>query len=1072
MSRTFDNEKKPSQSTASVQPKATYLQTRGFASLQTDLDEDAPVRPSGYSENFLEKIINEGSTASSNTPVQAKPMNRLMKPLQTKRIAIQAKLNIGEPNDKYEQEADATAAKVVQKINSPIQNQSVQKQESLQTKSLVQRRENVGGGEASTDLESSIQSARGSGQPLDANLQAKMGQAMGVDFNGVRVHTDSKAAQLSQSVQAKAFTTGNDIFFNNGEYNPKSLGGQELLAHELTHTIQQGASGTKPIQAKFSSSPNNILIQRKWMGLGNELSSLKSKARVGIGGGQVKAGKTVDEVTNPVNPISKRLKEVLKTLGRYNLLQALRDYNSLIAGNQNVIDFPLVDNFLNSHAGNLNFERDKLPPGIKSGIPKADDKNKRDVRTAVLTSRMQGFVDTGKNILKGALDVYNQQHARQNVPNPIVTAPQTDDEIFESHGVDSTDFKSQNLESSKVLGSGSVNTVYKNKYKNDDKDYVFKPDDEVNTAYDLDAGTQVGIPEVNPEFAKRAVAASRIDQLLDANMLTNTDFAVQDGQFGTVSAFADGDPMEKIDPKLRDGIKSDPKFQLALSKLQLLDIICGQVDRHIGNYHIELDTNGNFVKLTGIDNDMAFGSEHTDIDQKIGKGRNVYDSATRDKGGSNPNLGRMGGSKHLEQIGRIDPQFAEVIIKLNVQLISDALKDLLQPKEIQATIMRVNQLKQFLKDAQRQELATTLKSLNSKDPLKGKKKPKKGEKQTIENANNLVDQYRTLKKAGNWEEAYEILLDLRKRLNRFESSDLDDKVKTAAIGDMKNVDNLTKEMLFVSQKMNIPDSVDVVLDVKTSDSADKAKVLWAYLNKPSKAGGNVDNEKLILNRIWKYGDATIRQNLISALGTRQDQLKMSTFAYILEAIDPDHRMPLNGKATEWYGQNSTENFFTWVNSNSPTKDKVAYMDNNARTSANVKFEGGRLFQMGKPINTGSEDWIVVQSSDNQFYSKPKVRASGGKDGTQHSSFLEGLPVQSAGMLNVKSGSLTKVKNHSGHYAPQTRHLLKMYLTLEAFGVNMSNVEVEDSDKLKGVNGSLGAGKFKGQEFVGEAKKVI
>jgi len=260
MSRTYDNEKKPSQSTFSFKPTASFLQTRPFAPVQTDLDEDAAPRPSGYTENFLEKIINQRSTESSDTPVQAKPMNRLKRPLQDKRVSvIQAKLSIGEPNDKYEQEADATASKVVQQINSPTQDQSVQREaameedEELQMKSLVQRREDRVGGEASTDLESSIQSARGSGQSLDTNLQAKMEQAMGADFSGVKVHTDSQSDQLNQSIQAKAFTTGQDVFFRQGAYEPNSLGGQELIAHELTHVVQQNDNHKSKSSPQYTS---------------------------------------------------------------------------------------------------------------------------------------------------------------------------------------------------------------------------------------------------------------------------------------------------------------------------------------------------------------------------------------------------------------------------------------------------------------------------------------------------------------------------------------------------------------------------------------------------------------------------------------------------------------------------------------------------------------------------------------------------------------------------------------------------------------------------------------------------
>jgi hypothetical protein len=283
MSRTYDNEKKPSQSTFSFKPTASFLQTRGFAPIQTDLDEDATPRPSGYTENFLEKIINQHGTQSPDTAVQAKPMNRLQT-LQAKRMSmIQAKLSIGEPNDKYEQEADATASKVVQQINSPTQDQSVQREaieeeeelqmkpissiqreaieeeEELQTKSLVQKRENLGGGEASIDLESSIQSARGSGQSLDAGLQEKMGKAMGVDFSGVKVHTDSQSDQLNQSIQAKAFTTGQDVFFRQGAYEPSSRGGQELIAHELTHVVQQNGSDVS--LQRIMSTPCGV-IQR------------------------------------------------------------------------------------------------------------------------------------------------------------------------------------------------------------------------------------------------------------------------------------------------------------------------------------------------------------------------------------------------------------------------------------------------------------------------------------------------------------------------------------------------------------------------------------------------------------------------------------------------------------------------------------------------------------------------------------------------------------------------------------------------------------------------------------------
>lgn len=162
--------------------------------------------------------------------------------------AVQAKLTIGEPNDKYEQEADTVAQDVVQRLHSPVsetppetavQRETEAGKHQLQRKPILQRTHAVGGEPASADLEGAINRAKGGGQPLEAGLQRSMSQAMGADFSGVRVHTDGHADQLNKSIQAKAFTTGQDIFFAQRQYDPGSTEGQELIAHELTHVVQQ-----------------------------------------------------------------------------------------------------------------------------------------------------------------------------------------------------------------------------------------------------------------------------------------------------------------------------------------------------------------------------------------------------------------------------------------------------------------------------------------------------------------------------------------------------------------------------------------------------------------------------------------------------------------------------------------------------------------------------------------------------------------------------------------------------------------------------------------------------------------
>ncbi len=86
-----------------------------------------------------------------------------------------------------------------------------------------------------------INQARGGGQSLGEQTQQQMGQSMGYDFSNVQVHTSAEADNLNQDLGARAFTTGNDVFFKQGEYDPGSSGGQELLAHELTHVVQQNS---------------------------------------------------------------------------------------------------------------------------------------------------------------------------------------------------------------------------------------------------------------------------------------------------------------------------------------------------------------------------------------------------------------------------------------------------------------------------------------------------------------------------------------------------------------------------------------------------------------------------------------------------------------------------------------------------------------------------------------------------------------------------------------------------------------------------------------------------------------
>jgi hypothetical protein len=106
---------------------------------------------------------------------------------------------------------------------------------------LIAQRSGGGPVELDDELTARINHQRGGGQALSEPAQQQMGASLGADFSGVRVHTSTEADALNQQLNARAFTTGQDIFFRSGEYQPGSSGGQELLAHELTHVVQQSS---------------------------------------------------------------------------------------------------------------------------------------------------------------------------------------------------------------------------------------------------------------------------------------------------------------------------------------------------------------------------------------------------------------------------------------------------------------------------------------------------------------------------------------------------------------------------------------------------------------------------------------------------------------------------------------------------------------------------------------------------------------------------------------------------------------------------------------------------------------
>jgi hypothetical protein len=156
---------------------------------------------------------------------------------------IQPSLTIGGVGDQYEQEANQVAGQVTTQSSTAGGQRSVQRQEDeeeLQAKSTSRNQD--GSFQAGKGLENRLDAEKGRGDPMPGQTRDYMEPRFGADFGGVRIHTDSRASQLNQDLNSRAFTHGQDIYFRSGEYRPETEPGQKLLAHELTHTLQQGAS--------------------------------------------------------------------------------------------------------------------------------------------------------------------------------------------------------------------------------------------------------------------------------------------------------------------------------------------------------------------------------------------------------------------------------------------------------------------------------------------------------------------------------------------------------------------------------------------------------------------------------------------------------------------------------------------------------------------------------------------------------------------------------------------------------------------------------------------------------------
>jgi hypothetical protein len=160
-----------------------------------------------------------------------------------KRSGLQTKLSVGEPGDSYEQEADRIAAEV------------------LGTRPTLPTIRPFSGSTLASTPHSVTQALTNPGQPLAAPLQQDMGQRFGQDFSRVRVHTDNAAEQSARDLNARAYTVGRDLVFAANQFRPETYSGRQLLAHELTHVVQQSGGQADTVLQRDDAGGGSTTFQ-------------------------------------------------------------------------------------------------------------------------------------------------------------------------------------------------------------------------------------------------------------------------------------------------------------------------------------------------------------------------------------------------------------------------------------------------------------------------------------------------------------------------------------------------------------------------------------------------------------------------------------------------------------------------------------------------------------------------------------------------------------------------------------------------------------------------------------------
>lgn len=563
-----------------------------------------------------------------------------------------------------------------------------------------------------------------SGTGMPPNVQAKMEHALGADLSGVRIHTGPQA----NAVGALAYTQGTDIHFAPGQYNPESRKGQELLGHELAHVVQQSEGRVTPTAelATGQSLNDSPALEQEADRLGKmaanapeaaEMESSAAKTESEEGSGVVQRAAAPGPASSAASTSSRapiqrmpRPSEVKKQLGEpkehvknplHNRLTKKLGMSETLKKNSThyrafLAKLELFDRYVDQEiVGNTPDEIDQQLNQIMTLYGEVEtvsdaymNHNKNDDKDSkvVYIRKLKDALPLEKKAVRSSAAEYKLDPLKERPFWTLLTSTSL---------IQLTDDMNTG-----ETGRGGINTVAFFEIGPDMKG-VFKETKLALRSYDempeeasekdkdaadieyMFATKDAGIDPKDAHMANRNVAMHRLDKLLGAGVIARAEFALYNNGVSIVQGSymekAKGKSADKVLNPMLEDIESgkeasfdvnDPAFQRAMSRLQLIDTLSMQVDRHVGNFFIHRDEDGNVISVTGIDNDMAFGMQ-TDLDTK----HKEY-----------PGLSRY-----------VDKELAERILALKPDDLRTLMEDLLTPAEINALIDRLVKLQNHLR---------------------------------------------------------------------------------------------------------------------------------------------------------------------------------------------------------------------------------------------------------------------------------------------------------------------------------------------------------------------------------------